>query len=263
MKLDLIQGDEPVLVSFPHSGTDIPKTIESAMTNHALTLPDTDWFLPRLYDFVAQLGVSTIAAKFSRYVIDPNRSIDGENLYPGQPTPKLCPTECFDGSPIYREGMQPDEFEVGKRTAEYWQQYHDSVQTELSRIRNQFGVAVLFDAHSISSSVPRLFDGKLPEFSMGTARESSCDPTLAQGIESVLQSQSGYAWVFNGRFVGGYITRHYGQPDQNIHAVQLELSKATYMDESRDQWDDEKAENVRPVLRQILESVLNWAQSQK
>ena len=263
MMLHLIQGDAPVLVGFPHSGTDIPETIAATMTNHALTLPDTDWFLPRLYDFVDQLGVSTIAANFSRYVIDPNRSTDGENLYPGRPTPELCPTTCFDGSPIYRDGKEPDEFEIGKRTAEYWRKYHDALQEELSRIRNQFGIAVLFDAHSISASVPRLFEGNLPEFSMGTAREASCAPAMAQGIEKVLQSQTKYRWIFNGRFVGGHITRHYGQPDQKIHAVQLELSKATYMDEPRDQWDDEKAKLVRPVLRQILESVVSWANRQK
>ena len=263
MKFRQTKGEVPVLVSFPHSGTNIPATMAQQMTNHALTMPDTDWDLPRLYDFVDDLGVATVAANFSRYVIDPNRSTDGANLYPGRPTPELCPTLCFDGSSVYRDGMEPDQFEVARRTAEYWQGYHDAIQAELCSIRNRFGHAVLFDAHSINSEVPRLFEGRLPDFNIGTSRGTSCAATMSKSIETVLKSQQRYSWVFNGRFVGGYITRHYGAPRQNIHAVQLELSKATYMDESRDQWDDEKANMVRPRVRQILESVVNWAANLK
>ncbi len=250
-------GSIPLLVSFPHSGQFIPEAIEGRMTNHALTLPDTDWYLERLYDFLPELGVSTVAANFSRYLIDPNRSTDGVNLYPGRPTPELCPKLCFDGTAIYRSGMEPDAFDIGQRTATYWTAYHDAIQGELSRLKNQYGKAVLFDSHSIASEVPRLFENQLPDINMGTANGASCGPQLEKSIGSVLDSQSQYSHVFNGRFVGGYITRHYGQPDNGVQAVQLELSKRTYMDEQTGQWDDKKATAVRPLLRKIVESIVD------
>lgn len=228
------------------------------MTPEGRAVPDTDWFLPRLYEFIADFGVSTIAANFSRYVIDPNRSTDGENLYPGQPTPRLCPIQCFDGSPIYLPGQEPDQFEIGRRTAEYWRHYHDELNEELLRMKHQHGLAVLFDAHSILSRVPRLFDGQLPDINIGTSRGKSCDPQLQEAIRETLEQQDVCSHVINGRFVGGYITRNYGRPDQRVHAVQLELSQVRYMDEATGEWHDERAQETRPVLRQLLETIIQW-----
>ena len=262
MKVKLTSGSIPLVVSFPHSGTDIPPSILQTMTDAGRSVPDTDWFLPRLYDFVAQLGASTIAANFSRYVADPNRSTDGVNLYPGQPTPKLCPTHCFDGRPIYLTGQEPDEFIVGQRTSEYWRPYHDDLYEELCRLKHQFGFVVLFDAHSIRSQVPRLFDGQLPDINIGTNNGAACDSDLQNTIDAVLQSQTVASHVINGRFIGGYITRHYGQPDQGIHAVQLELSQVNYMDESTGKWHDDSAQQTRPVLQSILQGIVDWIEKQ-
>lgn len=262
MKIHLKQGSVPLLVSFPHSGTFLPADLAKRMTPQGTAVPDTDWFLPRLYDFLDEMGASTIQANFSRYVTDPNRATSGENLYPGQPTPRLCPLKCFDGSPIYLPGQEPDEFEIGKRTREYWQLYHDRLQEELLRLKHIHGMVVLFDAHSILSQVPRLFDGQLPDINIGTARGESCDPGLQQAIAVTLESQSTCSHVVNGRFVGGHITRHYGQPKEQVHAVQLELSQLRYMDEATGEWHDERAVETRPVLKSILETILKWTDQQ-
>jgi len=263
MKITFHQGSIPLLVSFPHSGTDIPKKLAERMTEAGRAVPDTDWFLPRLYDFVADTGASTIQANFSRFVIDPNRSTDGVNLYPGQPTPQLCPIQCFDGSPIYLPGQEPDEFEIGRRTAEYWRHYHDDIQEELTRIKHAHGLAVLFDAHSILSRVPRLFPGQLPDINIGTSNGDSCDAALQESIAIALEQQTTCSHVMNGRFVGGHITRHYGKPEHRVHAIQLELSQRRYMDESTGQWHDERAGETQPILQSIIEAILAWASQQK
>lgn len=252
-------GGQPLLVSFPHSSTRIPDPVAAVMTGEGRAVPDTDWFLPELYDFVRELGVSVIAAGFSRYVIDPNRGTDGVNLYPGRPTPELCPLLSFAGEEIYLPGRQPDPFEIGRRTAEYWQPLHDRIQAELTRLRHRFGRAVLFDAHSIRSQVPRLFEGVLPDINIGTHNGQSCAESLEQVIRDVLGGRDDCSHVINGRFQGGYITRHYGQPAENIHAVQLELAQLRYMDEETGKWDDERAGRVRPILQAIVEAVLEWS----
>ena len=262
MKVSLNRGSVPLLVSFPHSGTFVPPELANRMTPQGRAVPDTDWFLPRLYEFVGQLGASTIQANFSRYVADPNRSTDGVNLYPGQPTPRLCPIHCFDGSPIYLPGQEPDDFEIGKRTSDYWRHYHDDLQEELLRMKHEYGLAVLFDAHSILSQVPRLFEGQLPDINIGTARGESCAPELQKEIENILNAQSVCSHIINGRFVGGHITRHYGQPKNRVHAVQLELSQLRYMDEATGDWHDKRAAETTPVLQSIVQTVLNWAQQQ-
>ena len=252
-------GSIPLLVSFPHSGTDVPEAIADRMTPTGNELPDTDWFLPRLYDFVQGMGASTIAANFSRYVIDPNRSTDGENLYPGQPTPKLCPEFCFNGKPIYLPGRYPDEFEIGRRTAEYWRPYHDRIQEELARLKHIHGFAVLFDSHSILSHVPRLFEGRLPDINIGTNRGATCDAKIQSAIEEALKQQDICDFVFNGRFVGGHITRNYGQPGNHVHSVQLELSQVRYMNEETGEWDAAKANETRIVLHNIMEAIVKSA----
>lgn len=255
------QGRVPLLVSMPHVGTHIPLDIASGMTDAALTLPDTDWHLERLYDFLDELGASIIVATHSRYVIDLNRPTDNANLYPGQDTTGLCPIDTFHKEAVYRDGKLPDDTEIQRRIAAYWFPYHTALATELQRIRSEHGVAMLWDAHSICSVVPRFFDGRLPDFNIGTASGTSCDPILGERLLAAARKVTHYSAVLNGRFKGGHITRHYGKPERNIHAVQLELAEATYMEETHPyRFDETLANGVRPALRRFIESMLDYAE---
>ena len=251
------EGRMPLLVSMPHVGLHIPDDIAAGMTGLALTRGDTDWHVDILYDFLAALGASVVAATHSRYVVDLNRPPDGASLYPGQSTTGLCPTTTFDGGPLYKDGAEPDEAEVARRVAAYWKPYHDRLEAELARLKAAHGYALLWDAHSIRSVVPRLFEGRLPDLNIGTAGGASCDPEIAGRVVAVAESAGDYSAVLNGRFTGGYITRQYGRPDDGIHAVQLELSQRTYMDEAPPyRFRDDLAAQVRPVLHAMLDAML-------
>ncbi len=259
-KFQLRRGRMPLLVSMPHAGTHIPADLAAGMTDAALKLPDTDWHLDRLYDFLDDLGASVLVATHSRYVIDLNRPSDNANLYPGQDTTGLCPIDTFHKEVIYRDGKLPDETEIQRRVGEYWMPYHATLSEELQRIRSEHDVAMLWDAHSICSVVPRFFDGRLPDFNIGTASGASCDPQLGERLLAAATQADGYRAVLNGRFKGGHITRHYGKPAQNIHAVQLELSEATYMEEAHPyRFDDALAAGVRPALRRMIEVMIDYA----
>jgi N-formylglutamate amidohydrolase len=172
---------------------------------------DTDWHLPRLYDFAGELDATVVAARFSRYVIDVNRPPDGANLYPGRDTPKLCPGDTFDRQPLYRQA-EPGAAEIERRVAAIWRPYHARLQREIARVVAEHGVAVLWDAHSIVSVAPRLFDGRLADFNLGTAGGASCDAALAKSLVDALRRHAGYSAVLDGRFKGGHITRAYGDP---------------------------------------------------
>ena len=219
-------------------------------------MPDTDWHIPRLYDFVVDDGHSVIQANYSRYVVDLNRRPDDQSLYPGQATTGLCPDSQFNGEPLYLPGKAPNASAIAARRKKYWQPYHDKLHQTLMEIKLRFGYAVLYDAHSIASRVPRLFDGQLPDLNLGTAGGTSCDTVIQNAIVDVLGS-SQYTSVVNKRFRGGYITRHYGVPVHNIHAVQMEIAQCTYMDESDNTlYLEKKAIALRRVLQNILSSIL-------
>lgn len=253
------EGKAPLLVSMPHVGLHIPDDIANRMTPLALTVSDTDWHIDRLYDFLDDLGALVIVATHSRYVVDLNRPPDGASLYPGQATTGLCPATTFDGEPLYKDDA-PDEAEIARRVAGYWEPYHARLEAELARLKASHGYALLWDAHSIRSVVPRLFEGRLPDFNLGTAAGASCDPELARRVLRAAESAQGYSAVLNGRFKGGYITRQYGKPGDGTHAVQLELSQRTYMDETRPFGFRKKlAEGVRPVIKPMLAAMLDWA----
>ncbi|MDJ0948889.1 MAG: N-formylglutamate deformylase [Alphaproteobacteria bacterium] len=253
-------GDTPLLISMPHPGTRLPPEIADRLTPAARAVPDTDWHVERLYDFALELGASVLAATHSRYLVDLNRDPAGTALYPGAENTAVCPTTTFDRAPIYREGTTPTEEENADRVGQYWRPYHNRLRATLVELRNRFGVAVLFDAHSIRSVVPRFFEGTLPDFNLGTASGTSCDQDLSDRIFAVLQGASGYSSVRDGRFTGGYITRHYGAPGEGIHAVQLELSQRTYMDEGPPfTYRLELADRVRPVLRDFVTEILRWS----
>ncbi|HRF83375.1 MAG: N-formylglutamate deformylase [Xanthomonadaceae bacterium] len=252
----LHQGTAPLLVSLPHDGTALPEAIAARLTDAARRVPDTDWHVSRLYGFARDLGASILVPHWSRYVVDLNRPPDDASLYPGQNTTGLCPVVQFSGAPVYREGMQPDAAEVAARVRDYWRPYHDTLDAELARIRGEHGRAVLWEGHSIRGTLPFLFDGALPDLNLGTAAGTSCRPQLQQRLAAVLAGQGGYSHVVNGRFKGGYITRHYGDPETGVDAVQLELAQRTYMDEESFEYLPQRAGELQVVLRRLLEAAL-------
>lgn len=246
-------GSAPLLISLPHDGSHIPDEIASRMHPAARRSPDTDWHVSRLYAPLAQaLGASLLRPLASRYVVDLNRPADGHALYPERRETGLVSTVGFDGEPLYlAANHEPDAAEIQRRVEAYWRPYHQALQQELARLRARHGRVVLWEGHSIRSCVPMLFEGRLPDFNLGTADGASCSPGLQQRLEGVL-GQSGYSYVVNGRFKGGYITRQYGRPDDGIDAVQLELAQCTYMDEDSFAWDETKAAALRLAIEPLL-----------
>jgi N-formylglutamate deformylase len=254
-------GATPLLVSMPHVGTHIPEALAARMTDGAGTVPDTDWHVDRLYDFLGDLGASVIRATHSRYVVDLNRPPDSAPLYPGAANTGLCPTEQFDGVPIYRPDQAPGDAEVRERLELYWRPYHECLASELRALKARHGVALLYEAHTIRSRVPRLFDGRLPDINIGTADGASAASDLAASLIATAAKAETYTSVLNGRFKGGYITRNYGRPAEGIHAVQLELSQITYMDEDPPfRFRENLAAAIRPTLRGVLQAMLAWAE---
>lgn len=253
-------GEGPLLVSMPHVGTHLPDALAGRMTAAAHGVPDTDWHVDRLYDFAAGLGAHRLIATHSRYVIDLNRPPDGKQLYPGASNTELCPTTTFDELPIYEPGAAPTAAEVAERIERHWRPYHAKLREALAAIRAKHGFALLFDAHSIRSEVPRFFSGRLPDINLGTADGASAPPELAARLIEVAGEAENYSSVLNGRFKGGYITRAYGKPAGGIHAVQLELSQITYMEEAPPfGFREDRAAGIRPELRRILQAMLDWA----
>lgn len=255
------QGTAPLLISMPHVGTHVPPAIAQRLSAEGREVHDTDWHLPLLYAFAKEMGASILQATHSRYVIDLNRPPDGASLYPGQSVTGLCPLDTFNDTPLYLPGQEPQEAEIAARREAVWRPYHDQLASELARMRGAHGVAVLWDAHSIRSRVPRFFDGKLPDLNLGTADGASCDPALAQRLLTIAKANPGYSAVLNGRFKGGHITRHYGQPANHVHAVQLEMTQCSYMQESMPfAYQAELASRVQPTLRALLAACLDFAQ---
>jgi N-formylglutamate deformylase len=250
-------GNAPLLVSFPHAGTEIPEAIAARMTPEALQRADVDWHLPQLYDFVHAMGASTIVARFARHVIDLNRPPEGTSLYPGQDVTGLLPLDTFRKQPLYLPGQVPNAAEIEQRRATYWQAYHDRLRAELERLRALHGNVVLWDAHSIASVMPRFFEGKLPDLNLGTADGQACAPALQAAVEAEMSAQRAFTHVSNGRFKGGHITRHYGRPDAGVHALQLEMCQSTYMDETEPfAYRPELAARVQPLLQRMLNAAL-------
>ncbi|TAL94357.1 MAG: N-formylglutamate deformylase [Paraburkholderia sp.] len=251
------QGTLPLLISIPHPGTEIPEPVQSQLTNAASDLADTDWHLDKLYEFARSSGASVLGARYSRYVIDLNRPASGESLYPGQTTTGLCPTETFRGEPLYRTGTGPDAEELSFRLKTYWAPYHTKLREELDRLKTRFGVVLLWEAHSIASVLPRLFEGKLPDLNIGTNSGKSCAPRILDSVTQTLEEQP-FTWVANGRFKGGYITREYGRPEQGVHAIQLEMCQSTYMNETAPfDYRPDLASRVAPVVERMVTAAVD------
>jgi N-formylglutamate deformylase len=257
MSYSLHHGTSPLLVSMPHVGTEIPPELQSAYQSRALALEDTDWHLARLYDFLPELGASVLMPRMSRYVIDLNRPPDDTPMYPGAANTELCPTRFFTGDALYQAGCEPSDPERLRRRALYWQPYHAALAAELQRIKAVHGFALLWDAHSIRSQIPWLFEGTLPGLNIGTASGASADSAIAAAIDQVCAQAGAVTHVVNGRFKGGYITRHYGAPQDGVHAVQLEMCQYLYMDETLPfAFDAQKAAAIRPLLKAMMQQAL-------
>lgn len=260
----LQRGETPLLLNFPHVGTEIPPEIAARMTTTALAVPDTDWHVHKLYDFASTLGVGTLIATHSRYVIDLNRDPNGTPLYPGRENSELVPLTGFDWQPIYRPGEAPDHSEVAERRERFWLPYHAVLADELDRLHRRFGFAVLWDAHSIASHLPRLFEGHLPDLNLGSAKATSAAPRLSQKVFDALRAAPEFSSVLDARFVGGYITRQYGRPQDNFHALQLEITWPTYMVETPPySYEPGRAAPLKKVLQSAISCVLAWAEQRE
>jgi N-formylglutamate deformylase len=268
--LQVTTGTSPLLLSIPHSGTEIPQGVAAGLVSPFLATCDTDWWVDRLYDFGVTLGATIVRTALSRTVIDVNREPSGQSLYPGQATTGLCPITTFDGVALYLPGMEPDAAAITQRTREYFTPYHAAVAAQLARLQTLHAHVVLYDCHSIRSLVPRLFAGELPQFNLGTNSAASCDPRLRAAVAQAC-ADSGYSHVLDGRFKGGYITRHYGRPAAAVHALQMELACRGYLVEPDGEltatnwpapYDPARARVLRETLQCILDVCLDFASVQ-
>jgi formiminoglutamase len=266
--LHIQRGDAPLIVSLPHTGTDIPLFIYARLVSPWLARKDTDWWVHRLYDFAADLGATVIRTALSRTAIDVNRDPSGVSLYPGQATTEICPTSTFDGEALYGEGGEPDEAEIALRRRLYFEPYHDALAGEIARLRRPHGAVVLYEAHSIRSRIPRLFEGELPNFNIGTNSGASCEGALTAAVETACDA-SAFSRVTNGRFKGGYTTRRYGRQREGVHAIQMELACRSYMNDPAGDvtartwpspYDPAAAAPIRAVLLTVLHACLAFAQ---
>lgn len=254
---EFAEGRLPLLVSIPHAGTELPEDIARRLSAPARALPDTDWHVDKLYAFARDMGASVLKANVSRYVVDLNRGTDGARLYPGQRETGLCPLVTFNDEPLYAPGDEPGPEEIAQRVERYWKPYHARLAATLAALKARHGYALLWEAHSIRAEVPMLFEERLPDFNLGTGGGTSCPADIAEALLSVAQAAEGFSAVLNGRFRGGYITRHYGRPEEGVIAVQLELVQSAYLDESRPHlWDAARAEAARRVIEDLLRTLL-------
>lgn len=258
--LEIVPGGSPLILSMPHGGREMVPEIASRLNERGLAMADTDWWIERLYDFYSELDAGVVRTRMSRYVIDVNRDPSGISLYPGQATTDLCPTQTFDGEPIYHDGAEPDAAGIAARVERYFTPYHDALSTMIASTVDRHGYALLYDCHSIRSVVPRLFDGELPVFNIGTNGGSSCAPELQQIVADACAGAEGLTCVVNGRFKGGWITRYYGDPANNVHAIQMEMAQWAYMEEAPPwTYNEERAAKARTSLKQALAGMIGWA----
>jgi N-formylglutamate deformylase len=249
--VELVRGDGPIVLGLPHTGTHVPTEVRAALNARGQGLDDTDWHIGKLYDGLLP-GVTSVRASFHRYVIDANRDPSGASLYPGQNTTGLVPLTDFDGRDIWT--ATPDAAEVARRRNAFHAPYHAALETELGRVQKRHGIAILYDCHSIRSRIPFLFDGALPDFNIGTNSGASCAPAIESAVAEICAKADGFTSIVNGRFKGGWTTRHYGRPERNWHAIQMELAQSAYLAKEAAPWtyDDAKAALLRQHLKNIL-----------
>ncbi len=250
--VEVTAGDGPIILCQPHGGTYVPDAILAAFNANGRKLADTDWHITRLYVGLCE-GATVVKANFHRYVIDANRDPAGQSLYPGQNTTGLCPLTDFYGEAIYQPGMEPDEAEIAVRTETWHRPYHQALEAEIARVQANHGYAIVFDCHSIRSHIPFLFEGALPDFNIGTNGGETCDPSIEHTVLDTCSHANDFTHVLNGRFKGGWTTRHYGSPQDDVHAIQMEIAQRQYMDEFAPwRWREERALKVRAVLKSLF-----------
>ena len=255
---DLVRGDAPLVIDVPHAGTYVPASIAERLTPVARTVPDTDWHVEKLFAFARDVGATLLVATHSRYVVDLNRDPSGAALYPGADNTELCPTRTFGNEALYAGGG-PDAREVAVRRSEYFAPYQAQLAAEIERVRTRHGYAILLDGHSIRSEVPRFFAGRLPDLNLGTVDGESCAPSVQAAADAVIAGAAAFTSVVNGRFKGGYVTRHYGDPSRGVHALQLEIAQACYMDENPPYpWNAGRAAPLIDVLSRLVGALLRW-----
>jgi N-formylglutamate deformylase len=253
------RGDAPLVIDVPHAGTAVPAALADRLSPAAKSLPDTDWHVDKLYGFAAAMDVTVVAATHSRYVVDLNRDPTGVALYPGADNTELCPTRTFAGAPIYAADAIPGAEEILARRAAYFDPYHELLAAEVRRVRGRHGYALLLDGHSIRAEVPRFFAGRLPDLNLGTANGASCAPALRDAAAGILGEARRFTHVVDGRFKGGYVTRHYGRPARSVHALQLEIAQACYLDETApEHFDAARAAALVGVLERLVRALLDW-----
>lgn len=254
--LEIRQGTSPVILAFPHTGTDVPPPVWLRLNDNGRLLADTDWHIDELYQDILP-HATTVRATFHRYVIDANRDPEGVSLYPGQNTTGLVPETDFDGKPIWKEGEGPKEADIAARLRDFHAPYHAALAAEVERVKAIHGVAVLYDCHSIRSHIPFLFEGKLPDFNIGTDMGRTCAPIIEHSTLETAAKAEGYSHVLNGRFKGGWTTRHYGRPESGVHAIQMELAQSTHLASEAPPFalDAAKAERLRSHLSNILQAI--------
>lgn len=254
--VEVVQGQSPVILGLPHTGTDVPADIWNRLNDNGRILADTDWHIEKLYDGLLE-GATTVRATFHRYCIDANRDPQGDSLYPGQNTTTLIPETDFDGLAIWKQGETPEVADIADRLERFHQPYHAALAAEIARVKAIHGVAILYDCHSIRSHIPFLFEGKLPDFNIGTDMGKTCAPVIESTAVASVSGAEGYNFVLNGRFKGGWTTRHYGRPEQNVHAIQMELAQSTHLQSETlpFAYDEQRAARLRPYLQNLLEQL--------
>jgi N-formylglutamate deformylase len=250
------QGTSPIILGLPHTGTEVPADIWDRLNDNGKILADTDWHIHNLYDGLLD-NVTTVRATFHRYVIDANRDPEGASLYPGQNTTGLVPDTDFDGKSIWKDGEAPTEADIAVRLRDFHAPYHAALAGEIERVKSIHGIAVLYDCHSIRSHIPFLFEGKLPDFNIGTDMGKTCDLAIEQAAVNIAANAAGFTSILNGRFKGGWTTRHYGRPQTGVHAIQMELAQSTHLASEGPPfaYDPVKAERLRTHLKTILERI--------
>jgi N-formylglutamate deformylase len=226
--VEIHRGTSPIILSFPHIETYLPPAIWARLNDNGRILSDTDWHVDRLYEGLLP-NLTTVRATFHRYVIDANRDPTGISLYPGQYTTSLIPQTDFDGRSIWPEEAIPSEADTAARLVEFHVPYHAALLAEIERLKALHGVVLLYDCHSIRSHIPHLFQGKLPDFNIGTDGGVTCDRAIEAATVTVTHHAHGFDAILNGRFKGGWTTRHYGRPEMGVHAIQMELAQSTYL----------------------------------
>ena len=256
--VEVIRGDGPVVLGMPHAGTWLPDDVAARLNDCGRALADTDWHIDRLHAGLLP-GASVVRAAFHRYVIDANRDPSGQSLYPGQNTTGLVPLTDFDGAPIW--DSPPDAVEAAQRRDAFHAPYHAALQAEMVRVRDRHGVAILYDCHSIRGRIPFLFEGDLPDLNIGTNGGATCAPEVEAAVVGICAREEAFSHVLNGRFKGGWTTRHYGRPAAGWHAVQMEIAQRAYLAVEAPPWDydEHRAARLRPVLRHILETLAGLA----